>query len=69
MTADNVIYRRTELYEQIWAEPVRTVAPAYRISDVWLDKRKLFVPRPRPTTLYKARVTDHSFPPSPCQKR
>ena len=45
---DTIIYRRTELYEQVWKEPVRTVARAYGISDVWLAKicRKLSVPRP-----------------------
>lgn len=45
---DTVTYRRAELYEQVWKEPVRTVAQACGISDVWLPKicRKLFVPRP-----------------------
>ena len=39
---------RDRLYEEIWAEPVRTVAKRYGISDVALAKicRKLDVPRP-----------------------
>jgi hypothetical protein len=47
-SSDTITYRRTELYEQVWKEPVRTVARTYGISDVWLAKicRKLSVPRP-----------------------
>ncbi len=29
MNADNVAYRRDDLYEEIWKEPVRTVARRY----------------------------------------
>jgi hypothetical protein len=48
MPLDNITYRRAELYEQVWKEPVRDVARKYGISDVWLAKvcRKLAVPRP-----------------------
>jgi len=43
-----ITYRREQLYEEIWAEPVRTVAQRYGISDVALAKicRRLAVPRP-----------------------
>jgi hypothetical protein len=39
---------RNQLYDEIWAEPVRTVAKRYGISDVALAKicRKLNIPRP-----------------------
>jgi len=45
---DTVTYRRTELYEQVWKEPLQKVARRYGISDVWLAKicRKLSVTRP-----------------------
>jgi hypothetical protein len=48
MANEVVTYRRSELYEQIWKEPVRNVARTYGISDVWLAKicRRLSVPRP-----------------------
>ena len=43
-----VVFRRSELYEQVWVEPVRTVARKYGVSDVALAKtcRKLRVPLP-----------------------
>jgi hypothetical protein len=43
-----VIYRRVELYEQVWSEPVTKVAEKYGISGVALAKvcRKLDVPLP-----------------------
>jgi hypothetical protein len=42
------IYRRDELYERIWARPMREVAKEYGVSDVALANacRKLDVPRP-----------------------
>src|SRR5262245_5341380 len=45
---NTVTYRRAELYEQVWKEPVRTVAKRYGISDVALGKicRRLSVPLP-----------------------
>lgn len=48
MPFETVIYRRAELYEQVWTEPVRTVAQKYGISDVALAKvrKKLDVPLP-----------------------
>lgn len=41
-------YDRTTLYEQVWSQPVQTVAKTYRISGVMLGKvcRKLQVPVP-----------------------
>ena len=43
-----VVYRRSELYEQVWKEPLLSVARHYGISDVALGKicRKLDVPVP-----------------------
>jgi len=45
---DRITYRRSELYEEVWKEPVRTVAKRYGVSDVALGKicRKLKVPVP-----------------------
>jgi hypothetical protein len=42
------VYRRDELYEQVWTEPVRTVAKRYGVSDVALAKtcKRLGVPLP-----------------------
>lgn len=41
-------YRRSELYEQVWSQPMREVAKLYGVSDVALAKtcRKLAVPVP-----------------------
>jgi len=33
---DTITYRRSELYEEVWKEPVRTVAKRYGVSDVAL---------------------------------
>jgi len=43
-----VIYRRDELYEQVWAKPMRELAKEHGISDVALAKicKKLDIPRP-----------------------
>src|SRR5258705_3390643 len=48
MANESVTYRRTELYDEVWREPVRTVAKRYGVSDVALGKicRKLSVPLP-----------------------
>jgi hypothetical protein len=48
MPPETVTYRRTDLYEEIWKDPVRTVAKRYGVSDVALGKicRKLNVPVP-----------------------
>jgi len=48
MGCETIVYRRAELYEQVWAEPVRIVAKRYGISDVALAKtcRRLSVPIP-----------------------
>lgn len=42
------VYRRTELFEQVWSEPMRTVASRYDVSDVALKKicRRLAIPTP-----------------------
>jgi hypothetical protein len=42
------VYRRSELYEQVWAEPIRKLAPRYGVSDVALAKmcRRLGIPLP-----------------------
>ena len=41
-------FNREELYEKVWAEPMRTVAKSYGTSDVWLGKvcKVLRVPVP-----------------------
>ena len=41
-------YEREKLYEEVWAEPVSTVAKRYGVSDVALRKtcQKLAVPLP-----------------------
>jgi hypothetical protein len=43
------VFKREQLYDLVWAEPVRTVARRYGISDVGLAKacRKLKIPLPR----------------------
>src|SRR5436309_9361696 len=48
MTEETTTYRRAELYEEVWKEPVRTVAQRYGVSDVALRKIsvKLRVPLP-----------------------
>ena len=48
MTDETITYRRAELYEEVWKEPVRTVARRYGVSDVALRNtcRKLRVPLP-----------------------
>lgn len=58
-------YRRVQLYEEVWAEPVRAVAHRYGISDVALAKicRQLAVPRPG--VGFWARVAAGQRPPRP----
>ena len=34
MADEAVVYKRDELYEEVWAKPVREVAKAYGVSDV-----------------------------------
>ena len=48
MTRESITYRRADLYAEVWAEPLRTVAKRHGISDVALGKlcRKLNVPVP-----------------------
>ena len=48
MTDETITYRRSELYAEVWKEPVRTVARRYGVSDVALRKvcLKLGVPLP-----------------------
>jgi hypothetical protein len=43
-----LVYRREDLYQQVWTEPVREVAQRYGVSDVAFAKmcRKLKVPLP-----------------------
>lgn len=47
-TPPDVVLRREELYELVWAEPMRSVAARLGISDVALGKacKRLGVPRP-----------------------
>jgi hypothetical protein len=48
MSADDRFWNRDELYEEVWATPMRTLAKKYGISDVGLAKicRKLSIPLP-----------------------
>lgn len=43
-----VVLTREQLYEEVWAEPMSTLAPRYGLSDVGLAKicRRLSVPVP-----------------------
>jgi hypothetical protein len=34
----SVIFTRQDLYDQVWSEPIRTVANRFGVSDVWLKK-------------------------------
>src|SRR5712664_2498018 len=45
---EDVVLRREELYEQVWAEPVTKVARRHHVSDVALAKacRRLGIPLP-----------------------
>jgi hypothetical protein len=45
---EKITYRRTVLYDEVWKDPVRTVARRYGVSDVALSKvcRRLQVPLP-----------------------
>jgi hypothetical protein len=47
-SSDTVTYDRAKLFEEVWAEPVQTVAKRYGISDVALAKtcRRLSLPLP-----------------------
>ncbi|MBK7642808.1 MAG: hypothetical protein IPJ19_07100 [Planctomycetes bacterium] len=48
MTKQTVTYRRADLYEQVWAEPMIHVAKKYGVTSVALAKtcRRLGVPIP-----------------------
>jgi len=48
MAADERFWNRDELYEEVWATPMQTLAKKYGISDVGLAKicRKLLIPVP-----------------------
>ena len=48
MSHEPIQLSREQLYEQVWSEPVRTLAPRYGLSDVGLAKicKRLKVPVP-----------------------
>lgn len=48
MTWKSTVYRRQDLYDQVWAEPMTTVATRYGVSSVALAKtcRRLAIPVP-----------------------
>lgn len=48
MPHETIIYKREELYDQVWTDPISLVAKRYGVSDVALAKicKKLHVPRP-----------------------
>jgi hypothetical protein len=65
MSRITVTYDRTTLYEEVWKDPVTSVAKRYGISDVALRKvcRKLTVPVP--PLGYWTRVRHGRMPPRP----
>lgn len=46
--ADNIFFKREQLYEEIWSTPTLQLAKKYGLSDVGLAKicRKMKIPRP-----------------------
>ncbi len=62
-----MIYRRTELFQLVWTEPMRDVAKRYGVSDVALKKtcRKLRVPLPDAGHWNKRADRRHSAPSLP----
>ncbi len=50
MPYKTVTYDRQKLYEEVWSEPMRKLAPKYGVSDVALSKtcKKLNIPKPGP---------------------
>lgn len=68
MPSDPPVYRRQDLYDQVWSSPIREVAKHYGLSDVALAKicAKLDVPRPpRGHWAKKAVGKDAPRPPLP----
>lgn len=66
MSWEKRVYRRQQIYDEIWKEPVRTVAKRYGVSDVALSKmcRKLGVPRP-PLGFWARRAAGYDDPVPP----
>jgi len=58
-------YERTKLYEEVWAEPVTTVAKRYGISDVALRKICKQLAVPLPPLGYWAKIAAGKKPPAP----
>ena len=60
-------YKREELYQEVWAEPVRDVAKRYDVSDVYLARicRKLSVPLPGRGYWAKSKERRPARPPLP----
>jgi hypothetical protein len=56
MTEETTTYRRAELYDEVWKEPVRTVAQRYGVSDVALRKICIRLNVPLPERGHWARV-------------
>ena len=56
MTYITTHYERTNLYEEVWAEPVTTVSKRYGISDVALRKICQALAVPLPPRGYWARI-------------
>jgi hypothetical protein len=63
------IISRTDLYHQIWKEPVRTVAGRYNISDVALAKACKKYRIPLPPRGYWSKVNAGHHPPRPLLPR
>lgn len=57
-----VVLERTKLYEEVWAEPVRTVAKRYGISDTALRKHCKDLNVPLPPRGYWAKIQAGKHP-------
>ena len=62
-------YRRDELYEQVWAQPVQAVAKSYGISGVRLGKVCRALKVPVPPRGYWARVRSGNAAPKPAMPK
>jgi len=69
MPSETTVYKRDELYQQVWDRPIREVAAGYGVSDAALANacRKLDVPRP-PNGYWAKKAAGQSIKPIPLPK-
>lgn len=69
MPFSTTVFRRDELYQQVWAQPIREVAAGYGVSDAAVANacRKLNVPRP-PNGYWAKKVAGRATRPIPLPK-